>query len=159
MAILNLVCRLAAAAAFLAVSALAVFAQDTQRTPMAPQTPPAAATTPAPQTNPTTPQTNPTTMPSTKPASPDRAANAKQDSLVGLTVFSSDGNRLGTVHSVNTEPGGKVKAIHIKTGGFLGFGGKLVAIPEGKFVKSGDNIQLGISADEVKKMPEVKEQS
>ena len=65
----------------------------------------------------------------------------------------------GTVHGVSAAPDGSVKAIHIKTGGFLGFGGKLVAIPEGRFTKSGDNIQLGITADEVSKLPEVKEQS
>jgi hypothetical protein len=74
-------------------------------------------------------------------------------------VFSSDGSRLGSVQSVNAEPDGKVKAIHIKSGGFLGFGGKMVAIPEGKFTRSGDNVQLGLTADEVSKLPEVKEQS
>jgi len=34
-----------------------------------------------------------------------------------------------------------------------------VEIPEGKFTKSGDNVQLGLSADEVSKLPEVKNQS
>ena len=54
---------------------------------------------------------------------------------------------------------GKVKAIHIETGGFLGIGGKLVAIPEGKYTRSGDNVQLGMTADAVSKLPEVEEQS
>ena len=63
------------------------------------------------------------------------------------------------MRGVNTAPDGKVTAIHIKTGGFLGFGGKMVAIPEGKFTQKGDNIQLGLTADEVSKLPEVKEQA
>jgi PRC-barrel domain len=76
---------------------------------------------------------------------------------VGLAVFSADGNRLGLVHSVNAEPDGNVKAIHIRTGGFLGFGGKLVAIPEGKFRRVGENIMLQMRSDEVDKLPELKE--
>ena len=74
-------------------------------------------------------------------------------------VFSSDGTKLGNVQSVVTAPDGKVTAIHIKSGGFLGFGGKLVAIPEGKFTRSGENVQLGMTAEEVSKLPETKEQS
>ena len=47
----------------------------------------------------------------------------------------------------------------IERGGFLGFGGKLVEVPEGKFTKSGDNVRLGMTAEEVSKLPEVKNQS
>ena len=57
--------------------------------------------------------------------------------MIGLAVFSSDGTKLGNVQSVVSAPDGKVTAIHIKSGGFLGFGGKLVSIPEGKFTRSG----------------------
>ena len=35
----------------------------------------------------------------------------------------------------------------------------MVAIPDGKFTQSGNNVQLGMTADEVSKLPEVKEQS
>ena len=35
----------------------------------------------------------------------------------------------------------------------------MVAIPDGKFTKTGDNVQLGMTSDEVSKLPEVKEQS
>jgi hypothetical protein len=86
------------------------------------------------------------------------AAPAKHP-MVGLNVFSSDGSKIGSVQSVNAGPDGSVKAIRLKTGGFLGFGGKLVEIPEGKFTKSGDNIQLGLTSDEVHKLPEAKDQS
>jgi PRC-barrel domain len=133
--------RTLGAAALFACSPVAVMAQTT--TPATPERP--QATEPARPTDPA--------MPRTTEVSP------KVNPLVGLAVFSSDGSKLSNVHSVNVEPDGKVKAIHIKTGGFLGIGGKLVAIPEGKFTRSGDNIQLGLTSDEVSKLPEVKEQS
>jgi hypothetical protein len=113
---------------------------------------------------PDTPATPQTTPPASKPATPttpsDRQATAPaKNPMVGLAVFSSDGSKVSTVQSVVTGPDGKVTAIHFKTGGFLGFGGKLVSVPDNKFTRSGDNIQLGMTAEEVSKLPEVKEQS
>ena len=143
--------RILSAAALFACSPVAVFAQTT--TPATPDRP--QATEPARPADPTMKPAEPTT----RPALPRTTEAPKVNPLVGLAVFSSDGNKLGNVHSVNAEPDGKVKAIHIKTGGFLGIGGKLVAIPDGKFTRSGENIQLGLTSDEVSKLPEVKEQS
>jgi hypothetical protein len=76
-----------------------------------------------------------------------------------MAVFSADGSKVGTVHSISTAPDGAIKGIHIRTGGFLGFGARLVAIPEGRFTRNGDAIQLGLTANEVSKLPELKEQS
>jgi hypothetical protein len=76
-----------------------------------------------------------------------------------MAAFSSDGSKVGTVESVSVGPDGSVKSIQIRTGGFLGFGARLVAIPEGRFTKNGSNVQLGLTANEVSKLPEVKEQS
>ena len=96
-----------------------------------------------------------------EPAAPMKGADtqatppAKVESLIGLAVTSSDGTKLGTVQSVNTQDG-KVTAILIKTGGFLGFGAKLVAIPQAKFTRTGNNVQLAMTAEEVGKLPEVK---
>jgi sporulation protein YlmC with PRC-barrel domain len=96
-----------------------------------------------------------------QPGSAGASATAPREanSLVRMAVFSSDGSKVGTVRSVSTGPDGSVKSLHIRTGGFLGFGARLVAIPEGRFTRNGDNIQLGMTADEVSKLPEVKEQS
>ena len=92
-----------------------------------------------------------------RPTAPDKSAT-KAHPLIGLTVLSSDGNRIGTVHKVEAEADGKVKAIHIKAGGFLGLGGKIVSIPENKFVRSGANVQVRMTAEEVSKLPEVQGQ-
>ena len=138
--------RMLGAAALFACSPLAVFAQTTgPATPSTPDRP--SATEPA---RPSEPAMKPTAP--TGPAMPRTTQQTapKVNPLVGLAVFTSDGSKLGSVHSVNAEPDGKVKAIHVKTGGFMGIGGKLVAIPEGKFTRAGDNIQLGLTADEVR---------
>jgi hypothetical protein len=145
--------RALAAAAFLASVPLVASAQ-TQPPPAT--TPPPSATKPDATPNPMPPATRPTPP---APNNKSATAPAKANSLVGMAVFSADGSKLGAVQSVDAEPDGKVKAIRIKTGGFLGFGGKLVAIPDGKFTKTGDNLQLSMTADEVSKLPEVKEQS
>jgi hypothetical protein len=147
--------RVAGAAIILASMPLVAASAQTQTPPS-----PNAATESAPNgpmTKPATPAENPSTAPRRTEKSVTAPASAHP--LVGLAVFSSDGSKMGTVHGVSAAPDGSVKAIHIKTGGFLGFGGKMVAVPEGRFTKAGDNIQLGMTADEVSKLPETKEQS
>jgi PRC-barrel domain len=140
--------RLLGAAAILAVMPLAASAQTQDPAPATP--PPAARPDPSPMP--------PTAVP---PRTPDKSVTAptKANPLIGMAVFSSDGSKVGTVHAVSATPDGTVKAIQFKTGGFLGFGGKSVSVPEGRFTKSGDSVQLGITSEEVSKLPEVKEQS
>ncbi len=49
--------------------------------------------------------------------------------IVGLSVFNADNDTLGTVNDVLTDKTGKVTAIVIGVGGFLGVGEHLVAVP------------------------------
>jgi PRC-barrel domain len=104
---------------------------------------------------------SPAQRPTTPSADPEMTAKTPStgNALVGLAVFSSDGNKLGAVHSVASGSDGNVTAIYLKTGGFLGFGGKIVAIPLGKFTRAADIIQVSMTADEVSKLPEAKEKS
>ncbi len=122
-----------------------------------PSTPPLPSASP-PATQPEATPLPPAAVPQ-RPVDKSVTGPTMAKSLVGLVVFSSDGSKMGTVQSVNAAPDGSIKAINIKTGGFLGFGTRLVAIPEGRFAKTGDAVQLGMTADEVGKLPEVKEQS
>ena len=146
--------RVLGAAALLSVSALAAAAQ--QSPPLEPSTPaekpPMAKPEPAPQTAPTPSPQKPATPPSSSQAKPAHP-------LMGLTAISIDGSKIGDVRQVKTTPDGKVTALHIKSGGFLGFGGKIVEIPESKFTQKGDNIQLSLTAEDVSKLPEVKDAS
>jgi len=141
---------LGTAAVLAAIPLLSAIAQ-TQSAPTD-SSPPPAATKPETSMPPAQRQANPPTSPN------DRTAPAKVNPLVGLSVLSSDGSKLGTVRSVATGPDGKAAAIVLKTGGFLGFGGKVVSIPAAKFARKGDSIQVGMSADEVSQLPEAKDQ-
>jgi hypothetical protein len=145
--------RLVAAAIVLAGVPLLAASAQTQ-TPTAPS----PSATPPPAAKPDVAPTPPAAV-QQRPVDKSATAPIQAKSLLGLSVFSSDGSKMGAVLSVSAAPDGSAKAIHIKTGGFLGFGGKLVAIPEARFTKSGDSIQLGMTADEVSKLPEMKVQS
>lgn len=141
--------RLLGAAAFLSVSTLAL--AQTSPSPSEPpaEKPPMNKPAPAPQTAPTpAPQA---------PAKPSAAKTSHP--MIGQNALSSDGNKMGDVRAVKTGPDGKVTAIRIKVGGFLGFGGKIVEVPDTKFTQKGDTIQLGYTSDELSNLPEVKDAS
>ena len=154
MSILKSVRMLGALTILVSVPLITANAQTQPPAPSEPSTPPAAS---KPETAPL-PQTSPVQKPTTSPR-PDKSTSAPANPLVGLVVYAADDSKLGSVHSVATGSDGKVTAIHIKTGGFLSIGGKLVAIPAGKFTRIGDKVQLAMSADDVNKLPEFKEQS
>jgi sporulation protein YlmC with PRC-barrel domain len=124
---------------------------STPLVPLAAQTPQSAPPNASPPSSPVVqlPKAAPTTRP----------ADAVQNPLVGLAVFSSDGNKVGTVESVDGQPDGKITAINIKVGGFLGFGTKVVAIPEGKFQRAGAFVQVGMTAEDISKLPALKDQT
>ena len=136
--------RILWAAALLSIWPLAAAAQQ------APAQPPTTLPAPSERAQEATPP--PAKAPAVKPSE----APAAQD-LVGLNVFSSDGIRVGEVRAVNTGAGGNIIALRIRTGGFLGFGGRTVAIPEGRFFRSGQSIRLDLDSDQVGGLPEVKD--
>jgi sporulation protein YlmC with PRC-barrel domain len=88
-------------------------------------------------------------------SSQSKTAMPNASTLAGLTVLSSDGTKLGDVKSVKAGVDGKATAILLKTGGFLGFGGHMVAIPADKFTRAGDTVRVSMTADEVSKLPTV----
>jgi hypothetical protein len=127
--------RLLSAAGLVTLSALAVAQQ-----------------TPAPEPSPA--EKPPMQKPATPPSSEAKSAHP----LMGLTAVSSDGSNIGDVRAVKTTPDGKVTALHIHSGGFLGFGGKIVEIHEGNFSQTGDKVRLTFSAEQVGTLPAVKDQ-
>jgi PRC-barrel domain len=127
--------RLLSAAGLLTLSALAVAQQ-----------------TPAPEPSP------PEKPPMQKPATPPSPEAKSTHPLMGLTAVSSDGSNVGDVRAVKTTPDGKVTGLHIHSGGFLGFGGKIVEISEGNFSQTGDKVRLTLTAEQVGKLPAVKDQ-
>jgi hypothetical protein len=136
--------RILWAAALLSLGPLVAAAQQ------APAQPPTTPPTPSERAPQATPP--PAKAPAVKPSE----APAAQD-LVGLSVFSSDGTRIGEVRAVHTGPNGNIVALRVRTGGFLGFGGRTVAISEGRFFRSGQSIRLDLDSDQVGSLPEVKD--
>ena len=131
------------AAALLCLSALVAVAQQAPA-PAPPEKPVVAPEEAAPG------------PPPKRRAAPPAETPAGHD-MVGLSVFSSDGSRVGDVRAVNVGPDGNVAALHVRTGGFLGFGARIVAIPEGKFARSGQGVRLTFTAEEVGNLPQVKD--
>jgi hypothetical protein len=142
--------RLLGAAALLSVSALAAAAQQSPA-PEPGEKPPMAKPEPSQTTPPTTTQ-NPATPPGSSQAKPGHP-------LIGLTVVAVDGSKIGDVRAVRATMDGKVTALRVYSGGFLGFGGRIVEIPGGKFSQMGDTVRLSLTAEEVSKLPAIKDAS
>ena len=146
------VARIAGTAGVLVAVPLVTAMAQTQSPPPSPATPPAVT---APQSGPPAAAPQATASPTT--VEKKTVASADTRNLVGLSAKGLDGSDLGPVHSVIANPGGKT-TIGVKVGGFLGFGGHMVAIPDGKFNRVGDTVQVNMTADEVHKLPQAPEQ-
>jgi hypothetical protein len=79
-------------------------------------------------------------------------------SLRGMPAYSADGKDLGKVVDVVRGPDGKVQAINIEVGRFLGIGHRVVTIDRQAFQELADRIRLRIDADAVRSLPEAEKQ-
>jgi hypothetical protein len=71
----------------------------------------------------------------------------------GMAVLSSDDRSVGTVETVDGTQDGKITAINVIASRFLGFGTRLISIPEGKFSMAGTVVRVAFTADEVSQLP------
>lgn len=77
--------------------------------------------------------------------------------LLGLPVWSSDGQELGVVTQVQTDQNGKVEAVHADVGRFMGLGDRKVRVDASLIAVSEGRIILSISAEETLMLPDVDE--
>ena len=70
-----------------------------------------------------------------------------------MMVLTAEGETIGTVESIDAEQDGRVTAVHVTSGSFLGLGTRLVAIPEGKFSVVSDTLRVELTLAEVERMP------
>ena len=75
-------------------------------------------------------------------------------SLKGMPVFSADGKNLGDIVEVVRGPDGKVQAVRIEVGRFLGIGERVVTIDADQFEQLVDRIRLRLDANAVRSLPE-----
>jgi sporulation protein YlmC with PRC-barrel domain len=87
------------------------------------------------------------TAPATAQQTPPGTAQ-QESSLVGLPIYSSDGEKLGEVTDVTMHEG--QQAVLAEMGTFLGIGTKPVLIPAGMVTRKGGRVELPMTAGEVK---------
>jgi Golgi apparatus protein 1 len=100
--------------------------------------------------------------PSVSPACQTVVAGLRQAlqgvaSLRGLPAFSADGKDVGKVIDVVRGPDGKVQSVRIDVGRFLGMGDRVVTIDRSAIEELSDRINLRLSGDDVRSMPESKQ--
>jgi sporulation protein YlmC with PRC-barrel domain len=78
-----------------------------------------------------------------------------KEQLVGKDLYDVENERIGEVKDVVEGEGGEVEAVLLDVGGFLGIGGKQVAVPAYELQAEGDRIVTqNLTSDEVEKLPE-----
>lgn len=114
-----------------------------------------ASTTPSPSTGATPPTSRSDTMTSLPGTG---TAEVKGNKLIGADVKGPDNEKIGDVSEVLVSTEGKVNAIIVSVGGFLGVGDRQVALPweQLRFSSEGNDLIVMSSAtkDALKAMPE-----
>jgi sporulation protein YlmC with PRC-barrel domain len=84
----------------------------------------------SPSTSDKTTQNSPTTTMSDTSTSPSSfQGNWRASKLVGLSVYNEKNESVGSINDMLTDKNGKIVAVVIGVGGFLGVGEHLVAVP------------------------------
>ena len=73
--------------------------------------------------------------------------------LIGIAVYSADGQEVGTISAVTVEPNGDIGEIRLTTSSPLGLGERTVAITQGGFIVLDGAVVLDLSAAEINALP------
>lgn len=76
-----------------------------------------------------------------------------REQLKGKQLYGAEDKRIGEIQDV-VETDGDVEAVVLDVGGFLGIGGKQVAIPAYEMEVRGDRLVTDLTQKEVEKLPE-----
>jgi PRC-barrel domain len=79
-------------------------------------------------------------------------------SMRGLPVVSSDNEDVGRIAEVIRDGNGKVQAVQIDIGRFLGVGGRMITIDANSFEHLADKIKLRLTGEGVRSVPEAAKQ-
>ena len=86
-------------------------------------------------------------------------AGSAETRLVGMPVFSADGIKIGQVADVSTTDG-QIDQIRVTTGSALGFGERIITIPQPAFmIQRGTVIIPDFSAEDVQAFPNTTSES
>jgi sporulation protein YlmC with PRC-barrel domain len=93
------------------------------------QTPSTDTTTPAPAATPSTSSTPAPSSNTTASTNSSYQGNWRTSKVVGLNVYNDGNESLGNINDLLTDKQGKIVAVVVGVGGFLGVGERYVAIP------------------------------
>ena len=87
----------------------------------------------------------------------DSGQTAKASIVMGMTVKNRQGETIGEVKDLALDlHSGKVLAVIVSSGGFLGFGGELSAVAPSALQLSGSNLEIDASKESLSKGPHFK---
>jgi sporulation protein YlmC with PRC-barrel domain len=109
----------------------------------------------------TTEAAPPATPPPAEAIIPAQTANQLMaDKLIGMTVYSNSGEQVGKVSDILVDKDGKVSGVVLSVGGFLGMGGKTVALTwqEVQLQPDEQAAKVSYTQDQLKVAPDFKTQ-
>lgn len=89
------------------------------------------------------------------PSETELAPEQQRAMLLGKPVWTTDGKQAGIVSDVLTGGDGKLEAVHVTLGEFLGLGDRMVRVDASLLVTDGEKLQVTLSAEELGMLPEV----
>ena len=75
------------------------------------------------------------------------------DEIKDMTVVDGNGDKVGEVDEVLGKPDGEPTALAVEVGGFLGVGDHNAIIPLDQVKLENDQIQVGMSKDDIQNLP------
>lgn len=84
---------------------------------------------------------------------------AQGDKVIGKDLYGANQEKVGSVKDVVVGPDGKLKAVLVDVGGFLGIGAKTVAVPTEQLTVKGEQVvAANLTKQTAESMPEYKDQ-
>ncbi len=108
---------------------------------------------PQPMTAPSSPMLTKSAMQGNSRLIPLSQIDNPKHVIAHANVVDRDGNAIGSVHDVRTNPDGTVSEIHVDLGN--GEGGRLVALPPAglRYERAGNELVTGFSKEEIRTLP------
>jgi hypothetical protein len=104
---------------------------------------------------PTPQQTTQAQQPAQPMPQQNAVASMNRDNLIGKWLYDRQGNSVGSIQDVKTSADGKIQAVEIDVGGFLGIGSRRIAVPVDELQRKGDRIEsTSMTTDQIRNLPQ-----
>jgi hypothetical protein len=79
--------------------------------------------------------------------------NLSVDQLEDMDIHGAGGERIGEIDEVLMTSEGKITAVAVEVGGFLGIGDKEVVMELGQLRREGDSLMTDVTKEQIKALP------